>query len=46
MGNMFTTVNSSLGAEFVDYLAQLVDQYPIVSIEDGLHEEDWQNWQF
>lgn len=32
-------------AEFVDYLAQLVDQYPIVSIEDGLHEEDWQNWQ-
>lgn len=33
------------GAEFIDYLAQLVDQYPIVSIEDGLHEEDWQNWQ-
>ncbi|MBD2430222.1 MULTISPECIES: phosphopyruvate hydratase [Fischerella] len=32
-------------AEFIDYLAQLVDQYPIVSIEDGLHEEDWQNWQ-
>jgi enolase len=31
--------------EFVDYLGQLVDQYPIVSIEDGLHEEDWQNWQ-
>jgi enolase len=32
-------------AEFIDYLAQLVGQYPIVSIEDGLHEEDWQNWQ-
>jgi enolase len=31
--------------EFIDYLSQLVDQYPIVSIEDGLHEEDWQNWQ-
>lgn len=31
--------------EFIDYLAQLVDRYPIVSIEDGLHEEDWQNWQ-
>lgn len=31
--------------EFIDYLAQLVDQYPIVSIEDGLHEDDWQNWQ-
>jgi enolase len=31
--------------EFVDYLAQLANQYPIVSIEDGLHEEDWQSWQ-
>lgn len=31
--------------EFIDYLAQLVDKYPIVSIEDGLHEEDWDNWQ-
>lgn len=31
--------------EFIDYLAQLLSQYPIVSIEDGLHEEDWQNWQ-
>jgi enolase len=30
--------------EFVDYLASLVDQYPIVSIEDGLHEEDWDSW--
>lgn len=30
--------------EFVDYLAGLVGQYPIVSIEDGLHEEDWENW--
>ncbi len=32
-------------AEFIDYMAGLVDQYPIVSIEDGLHEEDWENWQ-
>ena len=31
--------------EFIDYLAQIVDRYPIVSIEDGLHEEDWQHWQ-
>ena len=30
--------------EFVDYLGQLVQKYPIVSIEDGLHEEDWDNW--
>ena len=30
--------------EFIDYLAQLVGQYPIISIEDGLQEEDWDNW--
>lgn len=32
------------GAELIEYLSQMVAQYPIVSIEDGLHEEDWQNW--
>lgn len=31
-------------AELIDYLDKLVGQYPIVSIEDGLHEEDWDNW--
>jgi len=31
--------------EFIEYLARLVQQYPIISIEDGLHEEDWQHWQ-
>ncbi len=31
--------------ELIAYLAELVDRYPIVSIEDGLHEEDWQHWQ-
>lgn len=30
---------------FVDYLARLVDQYPITSIEDGLDENDWAGWQ-
>ncbi|MEM9271829.1 MAG: phosphopyruvate hydratase [Cyanobacteria bacterium P01_F01_bin.143] len=30
--------------EFIDYLDQLVTNYPIVSIEDALHEEDWDNW--
>ncbi|WP_448574421.1 phosphopyruvate hydratase [Trichothermofontia sp.] len=30
---------------FIDYLEKLVGSYPIVSIEDGLHEEDWENWQ-
>jgi enolase len=28
----------------VDYLAQLVGAYPIVSIEDGMAEDDWQGW--
>ena len=28
----------------IDYLEQLVNDYPIVSIEDGLQEDDWQNW--
>ena len=32
-------------AEMVDYLKSLVDQYPIVSIEDGLDENDWSGWQ-
>lgn len=32
-------------SDLVEYLSKLVDQYPIVSIEDGLHEEDWENWQ-
>jgi enolase len=32
-------------SELVDYLAQLVGKYPIVSIEDGLHEDDWTAWQ-
>jgi len=31
-------------AQFVDYLADLVDRYPIVSIEDGLDENDWDGW--
>ncbi len=31
--------------EIVDYFAKLVSDYPIVSIEDGLHEDDWQHWQ-
>ncbi|MCW8957089.1 MAG: phosphopyruvate hydratase [Gammaproteobacteria bacterium] len=30
--------------EFVDYLANWVDKYPIISIEDGLDEGDWAGW--
>jgi len=29
---------------FVDYLADWVDRYPIISIEDGLDESDWDGW--
>jgi enolase len=31
-------------AEFAAYLADLCDRYPIVSIEDGMDEEDWDGW--
>ncbi len=30
--------------EMVDYWAELVEEFPIVSIEDGLDEEDWDGW--
>lgn len=30
--------------EFVDYLANWVNKYPIISIEDGLAEGDWHGW--
>ena len=32
--------------EQATYLAQLVDQYPIISIEDGMDENDWEGWKF
>jgi len=31
--------------EFVDYYEKLIAQYPIVSIEDGLQEDEWASWQ-
>jgi len=31
-------------AEFADYLAGLCDDHPIISIEDGLDESDWEGW--
>ena len=30
--------------EMIDYLASLTNKYPIISIEDGLAEEDWDSW--
>ncbi|HEY9380902.1 MAG TPA: phosphopyruvate hydratase [Burkholderiales bacterium] len=32
-------------AELVDYLATLCDKFPIISIEDGMSESDWDGWQ-
>jgi len=31
-------------SDFAEYLAELCDRYPIVSIEDGMDEEDWDGW--
>jgi enolase len=31
-------------SEFSDYLGNLADHFPIVSIEDGMHESDWDGW--
>ncbi|MDF2865488.1 MAG: phosphopyruvate hydratase [Clostridia bacterium] len=37
-GEMFTT------EEFISYYEDLVSKYPIISLEDGLAEEDWEGW--
>jgi enolase len=39
-GKVFTS------EKFSDYLAELCQQYPIVSIEDGLDESDWDGWKY
>lgn len=36
---------SKTSDEMVAYYASLVDKYPIISIEDGLDENDWEGWQ-
>ena len=30
--------------EMIDWIAYLTEKYPLISIEDGLAEEDWENW--
>jgi enolase len=32
------------GEEMVDLYASWADKYPIISLEDGLHEDDWESW--
>ncbi len=35
---------SFTSAEMVDYYSELVSAYPIISIEDGMAEDDWEGW--
>lgn len=30
--------------EMIDYIVELTEKYPIISVEDGLAEEDWESW--
>jgi enolase len=39
-----TEGKSLSGSELVDFYVDWVDKYPIISIEDGLHEDDWDSW--
>jgi len=38
------SVMQRTGMEMVDYYADLCEKYPIISIEDGLAEDDWEGW--
>ncbi len=42
--SLATEGKSFSGAELVDFYADWLDHYPIISIEDGLHEDDWDSW--
>ena len=42
--NLKTENLSLTSAELVELYAQWVDKYPIISIEDGLAEDDWEGW--
>ena len=42
--NLYSENKKLNSIEMVEYLSGLVEKYPIVSIEDGLHEDDWEGW--
>ena len=49
VGGMYNLNSEGLNltnTQLVDYYAELSAQYPIISIEDGLAEDDWQGWQY
>ncbi len=43
-GKYFIEDEELSSIEMVDYLVELANQYPIISIEDGLSEDDWEGW--
>ena len=43
---VLSSENRKLSADqMIDYYAELIDKYPILSIEDGLAEQDWDGWE-
>jgi enolase len=36
--------NALTSLEMIEYLSTLIDHFPIISLEDGLFEEDWEHW--
>jgi enolase len=41
-----STGDSMTSTEMVDYWRNWVDKYPLISIEDGLAEDDWEGWKY
>ena len=44
MYNFWKTNDDKTVAEMIKYYSDLINKYPIISIEDGLAEEDWDGW--
>ena len=44
--NLYSENKQLESEEMVDYLGELIKKYPIVSIEDGLGEDDWGGWKY
>ena len=42
--NLYSEGRQLKSEDMVEYLSSLSEQYPIISIEDGLHEDDWVGW--
>lgn len=42
--NLASENRSLTSAQFADYLANWVEKYPVISIEDGMDEGDWEGW--